>query len=100
MDWLAEFGGLTQVTASALLALVVIMILRGQIVPKVRLDEARQDRDAWRTAYDTEHEARIVAEQQMGERQRTQDLMARLIATLPPPGEGVRDGTQGSVPAP
>lgn len=104
MEWLtqalAEIGGLTQVTASALLALVVVMILRGQIVPRVRLDEARQDRDAWRRSSEAKDE--VIAEQSatISEMIRTTDLTRRAWDLLLPPSERGERGTQGSVPSP
>ncbi|AMS02769.1 membrane protein [Gordonia phage Neobush] len=36
-------------SASALLALVVLFILLGRLVPKSHLDQAYSDRDHWRT---------------------------------------------------
>lgn len=104
MDWLAqtvaEFGGFTQITASALLALVVVMILRGLIVPKVRLDEARQDRDAWRKAHEAEHQRATEHEKNTAELIRSLDLVQRALDAMTPPREGVERGTQGSVPSP
>lgn len=104
MDWLgqtlAEFGGITQLTASALLALVVIMILRGLIVPKVRMDEARQDRDAWRKAYEAEHERATLQERNAAEQIRSLDLVQRALDAMTPPREGVERGTQGPVSSP
>lgn len=104
MEWLtqalAEIGGLTQVTASALLALVVVMILRGLIVPKVRLDEARQDRDAWRKAYEAEHERASLQEKNAAEQIRSLDLVQRALDAMTPPREGGDRGTSGSVPTP
>jgi hypothetical protein len=104
MEWLttfaAEFGGITQLTASALLALVVVMILRGQIVPKVRLDEARQDRDAWRQAYEAEHQRAAEYEKSTAEQIRSLDLVQRALDAMTPPRDGGDRGAQGSVPSP
>jgi hypothetical protein len=104
MDWLAqtvaEFGGFTQITASALLAVVVVMILRGLIVPKVRLDEARQDRDAWRKAYEAEHERASLQEKNAAEQIRSLDLVQRALDAMTPPREGVERGSSGPVSSP
>lgn len=41
-------------SAGALVALVVLLILRGQLVPKATVDDVRADRDMWKTAYENE----------------------------------------------
>lgn len=41
---------LVQVSASALLTLVVLMILTGRLVPRRTLDDTAADRDHWRRA--------------------------------------------------
>lgn len=45
-------GGLpwAELSPSALLALVVLFILLGRLVPKSHLDQAYSERDHWRTA--------------------------------------------------
>lgn len=48
--------------ASGPTGLVLVLIITGLLVTKRHLDDIREDRDAWRTAYSKEHEARLLAE--------------------------------------
>ena len=63
------FGGITfaDLTSSTLLAAVVILILLGRLVPQSILQDKIQERDRWREAYESEREARAVAEAQSQE---------------------------------
>jgi hypothetical protein len=87
----------------ALLALTVLLILRGQLVPRATLEDLRADRDAriselateretWRAAYLEEVEARRLAQEQVDELlefARTGDHLLRTV--LPPVGEVTED---------
>lgn len=48
--------------ASGPTGLVLVLIITGLLVTKRHLDDIREDRNAWRTAYEKEHEARLHAE--------------------------------------
>ncbi|MFS4103740.1 hypothetical protein [Streptomyces sp. PD-S100-1] len=71
--------------ATALLTLVVLMILRGLLVPRSTLDDARADRDYWRAAHGEEVKAR------QAERELTNELLEvartadHVLAALPQP---------------
>lgn len=41
-------------SAGALVAIIVLLILRGQLVPKSAVDDVRADRDMWKTAYESQ----------------------------------------------
>lgn len=95
-EWLAPLAGLGDEWERVLLGLGVVLILTGRIVPKFRLDEARQDRDAWKTAYEGEHDARLIAEADQGQRARNADLMVQLLNRLTAPlarSEEARDAS-------
>ncbi|AOE44300.1 hypothetical protein SEA_EYRE_20 [Gordonia phage Eyre] len=49
MEFLAGFPW-ADVSAGALLTLVVLLVLNGRLVPKSALDQAYSERDHWRTA--------------------------------------------------
>jgi hypothetical protein len=51
-EWLSALpvGGFS---AGAILAVVVLMLFRGQLVTKREHEETRADRDTWRAAWDT-----------------------------------------------
>ncbi|USQ82622.1 hypothetical protein NFX46_01870 [Streptomyces phaeoluteigriseus] len=64
--------------AAALVALVVLLVLRGQLVPRRQLEDLRTDkdrqiedlraeRDTWRQAHTVSEEARREAQDQAGE---------------------------------
>lgn len=95
--------------AAALVALVVLMILLGRLVPRSVLDDVRADRDArlaelaaerntWRDAHKESEAARIEAQTQAGELlelSRTADHVLRAIR-----GEVPGDAMDQSVAAP
>lgn len=62
-----ELVGLSvaQLTASALLAICILMILRGNLVPKSRVEEALKDRDYWREAHKVSEDARATTTKQL-----------------------------------
>lgn len=55
---MGELAGLAvaQVSAGALLAIVVLLILTGLLVPRRQLKDVRADRDYWRAAHDVQQE--------------------------------------------
>lgn len=56
MDWFGELGGLGTLSASGLLALVVLFIMRGALVPRRTVDDIKEDRDRWRSAAEESRE--------------------------------------------
>jgi hypothetical protein len=52
VDWLGSLPT-GQLTAGALVALIVLFILRGALIPRQQLLDARADRDYWRASADT-----------------------------------------------
>lgn len=71
--------------AAALLALVILLILTGRLVPRRTLDDARADRDYWRQAHAEEAKAR------QAERELTNELIEvartadHVLTSLPQP---------------
>lgn len=95
LGWITAIAPDLRIT-DALLALVVLMILRGLLVPARRLEEARQDRDAWRAAHKEEQEAGRTRESLLAETMRSLDLVTRAwdaITPRPSTEEGVKHGT-------
>lgn len=85
MSWLAELP-VTQLSAAAVLALAVILILTGRLVPrsqlrelaKIRDEEARRllaELDQWRRAHETAQQATLALAGQV------QDLLEMSKAT-------------------
>lgn len=48
MNWLAELGGIGNITASGVIILAVILIMRGDLIPRKVHEEVKQERDKWR----------------------------------------------------
>jgi hypothetical protein len=84
--WLDQLpiGGLS---AGAILSIVVLMILRGALVPRRTHEECRADRDSWRVAWEASEEARRVQAAQLGELLELAKTTDKFIRALPrPPG--------------
>jgi hypothetical protein len=91
MDW----GALSalDLSAAGLLAIGVLLIMMGQLVPRrivtdlrtdrdARIVEARSETDDWKAAYHDEHEARRLQGEQIGELlelAKTQDQFIRSL---------------------
>lgn len=90
-----SFGGFsaTDLSAAGLLALAVLLILWGQLVPKSVVRDLRSDRDArlaeskaeitdWKTAYQASEEVRALQAQQLGELQELAKTTDAFIRSL------------------
>lgn len=86
MDWLESFTSAVSfqdVTASAIVVLIVVLILRGLLVPRSTLDDARKDRDDWRDAYMKSELARAVITTQNGELLEVAKTANHILRSLP-----------------
>lgn len=90
--------------AAGLVALIVILVLRGALVPRSTLRDLRSDRDAriaelreecetWRAAYETSEAGRHLAQEQARELLELSRTATHVLTSLPR-GEGV--GRAGS----
>ncbi|WP_354643837.1 hypothetical protein [Kitasatospora camelliae] len=90
--------GALQGGAAGLVALIVLLILRGNLVPRSVLDDVRADRDArlaelaaerdtWREAHKVSEEARHVAQDQAGELLELSRTADYFLRSLPRAGE-------------
>lgn len=86
-EWLTSLpvGGFS---AGAILAVVVLMLFRGQLVTKREHEETRADRDTWRAAWDTSEEARRTQAAQLGELLELAQTTDKVIRALPRMPEG------------
>ncbi|BFP50038.1 hypothetical protein KCMC57_64060 (plasmid) [Kitasatospora sp. CMC57] len=92
LDELAGLGAI-QGGAVGLVALIVLMVLRGLLVPRRIYDDMREERDTWRAAHAASEEARHVAQDQAGELLELSRTAIPLLRALPnpqPPTEGVQ----------
>lgn len=101
--------GALQGGAAGLVAVIVLLILRGRLVPRSVLDDVRADRDArlaelsaerdtWREAHKVSEEARHVAQDQVGELLELSRTADHLLRSLPRGGE-VTDDQPNQTPA-
>lgn len=87
-----------QISAGVLLALVVVLVLTGRLVPRRQLEDLREDRDArlaaadrqvetWKAAYEAAVQSRRTAEDhvtQLMETARAAQDLIRALPVLPP----------------
>lgn len=86
----------TDAGAVALLALVVLLILTGRLVPRRTHEDLIAERDNWRAAFLESEAARKVEHEQTGELLEMARLGGSLLTALPSPpqhaGEEVNPG--------
>jgi hypothetical protein len=101
----------TDIGAAALVGLVVLLILRGQLVPRRQLDDLRTDKDAqiaaereekatWREAHLISEEARREAQDQAAEMLEMSRMGISLFNALPRAGEVKDAGVDQASTAP
>ncbi|OQQ16149.1 hypothetical protein B0675_02375 [Streptomyces sp. M41(2017)] len=90
----------TDIGAAALVGLIVLLVLRGQLVPRRQLEDLRADkdrqiedlrgeRDTWRDAHAVSEEARRDAQDQAGELLEMSKTAGAFLAALPRASRGV-----------
>lgn len=90
MDELSALGVL-QGAPWGLVGLVVLMVLRGHLVPRRTYDDMRDERDTWRAAHQISEESRHKAQDQVGELLELSRTAIPLLRALPnPSAEGVQ----------
>lgn len=85
MDQALADIGLGNLTASGVVLLIVLMVLRGTLVTKRQLDEQRQETAYWRTAHGVSEEARRMQAQQMQELLEGNRTIRAVLHALPLP---------------
>lgn len=85
MDWTAMLT--PSLGATGLLAVVVIMILTGRLVPKSAIEDLRTDKDKqieiWRAAYETSMSAQEVQREQISALLEATKTTTHVIQSLP-----------------
>ncbi|MEU1800914.1 hypothetical protein [Streptomyces sp. NPDC019937] len=79
--------------AVALLAVAVLMVLTGRLIPRRTYDDLKEERDTWRNAALESEKGRAEDRAQVGELLETTRTTGHVLASLPLPGD------QGEVPA-
>ncbi|GGU61812.1 hypothetical protein [Streptomyces lavendofoliae] len=70
---------------TTLIALVVMLILTGRLVPRRTLDDMREERDTWRAAHSESEKARQAEREQVGELLEMARLGNQVLNSLPRP---------------
>ncbi|WP_432077854.1 hypothetical protein [Streptomyces sp. YPW6] len=83
--------------AVALLAVVVLMVLTGRLVPRRTYDDLKEDRNDWRTAHHKVSDALDEALRQIGELTELSRTGVHLLDSLPR-GEVTADDDQTVAP--
>lgn len=81
----SELFGLPVVDAgaTALVALIVLFILTGRLVPRSTLQDMREERDTWRAAHTESEAARQAEREQVGELLEMARIGTHLLGSLP-----------------
>ncbi len=75
----------TDLGATGIVVLVVLMILTGRLIPRKQLDDERTEKDYWRAAHTTSEEARRMQTQQLTDVLEGLSTMQATIRALPLP---------------
>ena len=73
--------------AAALLALVILLILTGRLIPRRTHEDVLADRDNWRSAFLQSEAARRVEHDQTEELLEMAKLSGHILTALPHPGK-------------
>jgi len=73
--------------AAALLALVILLILTGRLIPRRTHEDVISDRDNWRSAFLQSEAARRVEQDQKEELLEMAKLGGHILTALPHPGK-------------
>lgn len=87
---MAELGGIgiVQGGAAGLLALVVLLVLTGRLIPRRTYDDLREERDMWRQAFHESESTRHVERDQALTAVEVGQTAVKVLQSLPTP-EGV-----------
>lgn len=75
--------GVGSLGAGGLLAIVILMILTGRLVPRSTLEDMKQERDTWRAAFQESEQARHLAQEHSGELLELSRTAVPLLRALP-----------------
>jgi hypothetical protein len=86
------FGlGVAQAGPTALLALVVLLVLTGRLVPRATLEDMQRERDTWRAAHTESEKARQAEREQTNQLLEMAHLGNQVLNSLPRPPQPRRE---------
>ncbi|MEC4016121.1 hypothetical protein [Streptomyces sp. H27-D2] len=90
--------------SAALLALAVVWVLSGRLLPRRTYDDLRAERDTWRDAHTASEAARRLEREQVSELLELSKTAGHVLTSLPRPGptreEVTPDADLDQAPAP
>lgn len=86
--------------ASGLVAIIVVLVLTGRLLPRSTFSEMRRDRDMWRAAYAESEAARREERAQANEMLELARTSAHVLESLPGVGAGVKHAAMGEASPP
>jgi hypothetical protein len=113
VEELWDQAGVLQLSAATILAIVILLVLTGRLVPRRQVEDLREDRDrrireisserdTWRLVAEREAAARAQLQESTLELQELSRTAVHLLSALPtPPGREVKAGAPlGPLPPP
>lgn len=96
------FGiNIAQGGAVALLAVVVLMVLTGRLVPRRTYDDLREEKNDWKATAQAAGDVIREQQRQLGETLEFGRTAGHVLTSLPQPGRGVTaGGSLDQMPAP
>ncbi|MFJ7990318.1 hypothetical protein [Streptomyces sp. NPDC096351] len=88
----------TDLGISGLLALVVLLVLTGRLVPRSTLQDMREERDTWRAAHAESEAARQAERDQVTELLELSRTAGHVLTSLPKPREVTGDVDMAEAP--
>ncbi|MFH8581641.1 hypothetical protein [Streptomyces zaomyceticus] len=88
----------TDLGISGLLALVVLFVLTGRLVPRSTLQDMREERDTWRAAHAESEAARQAERDQVTELLELSRTAGHVLTSLPKPREVASDVDMAEAP--
>lgn len=85
-------------TAPALLGIAVLMLLLGRIIPRSTYQDKCDEAERWRLAYETEREARALADAQVRDLMEVAKTSQGLISGVYANSERIRQSGEPNVP--
>ena len=84
-ELVAELGGWASLGATGILAIVVMMVLTGKLIPRQPYLDMMQERDYWRTAHTASEEGRRMLAEQNKELMEVGRTTKHVVHALPLP---------------
>lgn len=89
-EWFSNIQ-IADLTPSALLSLVIVLILLGRLIPRSTYQDKIDEADKWRMAFETEREARATSDAQTSKLLELADITHEAMLSLTKSVESMQD---------